>query len=190
MRKIKTKKELFDVLVEMTNGLNEQKLCICVDGDAGAGKSTLAKEIEEILDVNIVHTDHFYLPFNQRGTCASCHMNFDTIIKSVLVAFKSNQKIVFDHYDPHTDTVKNHYDLDNKSILVLEGSYSYHPSLRKYIDYSIALKIDEDKQKERIVKRSSLEIYEQFASKWISKEKTYQNETKLFEEVDILLDLE
>ena len=161
----------------------EKKHCIVIDGDSAAGKSTLGKELAQIFNANLVSMDSFYLPFNQRKDCSWCHMDFERLKHSVLDPFKQGQDLHYVTYNPHDDCVTMNHTLPANRLLILEGSYSFHPQLRPYVDVSIALFLDEDTQRSRIINRSSLSDYERFKAIWIPKEKAYQHETNLINSV-------
>lgn len=162
-----------------------QRFCIVIDGDAAAGKSTLGKELAQILNANLVSMDSFYLPFNQRKDCSWCHMDFKRLVDTVLNPFQKGQDLHFVTYNPHDDCVTMSHTLPANRLLILEGSYSYHPLIRSYVDVSIALFLDEDTQQSRIINRSSLNDYERFKAIWIPKEKAYQHKTDLINSVTL-----
>lgn len=162
-------------------------IVIAIDGDAGAGKSTLSYDLAKSLNAHIVHMDDFYLPFEKRKECATCHMDFERVLNSVLIPNKKNETLSYYTYNAHQDEIVERVNVSHVNVLILEGSYSYHPSLRAYIDISVALKVDEQTQKERIIQRSNEERYEFFKNVWIQKEKTYQKETDLLNSVDFIL---
>jgi hypothetical protein len=56
------------------------------------------------------------------------------------------------------------------------------------VDLSIALNVEGELQKKRIIERSSEAMYERFSSIWVPKEKAYQKETDLFHQVDYILE--
>ena len=56
---------------------------------------------------------------------------------------------------------------------VIEGSYSFHPRLRKYSDFKVFLTQNKESQKKRIIKRNGQEIWKMFESKWIPLEENY-----------------
>ena len=170
--------------------LSPTPLVVALDGDAGSGKSTLASEWGHQFDANVVRIDDFYLPFFKRHDCSSCHIDFDRLLTSVLIPFINHLPLTYDAYDPHQNVITQTFIKEYKPMLILEGSYSYHPILRPYIDLAIGLSIDPPTQKQRIVARSSTEIYERFASIWIPKEKAYQKESNLYDSVDYLLEIQ
>lgn len=163
---------------------------IAIDGDSASGKSTLSIFLAKRFDANIAHIDSFYLPFDKRRECSSCHIDYPRILSTIIHPFHAKQALEFYTFNPHIDQITDRFNQPYKNILILEGSYSFHPDLRPFIDISIGMRISEQIQKERIVKRSSLEVYERFRSIWIPKEKSYQQESDLFDSVDYILETE
>jgi uridine kinase len=175
---------LKDLIQSHPNGL-----CIVIDGDAAAGKTTLGSFLAETFNANLVHMDSFYLPFDRRTDLPWGHMDFSRLLITVLYPFRQHVPIIYEDYDAHQDQIKSQTELPVLPILILEGSFSFHPQLRPYIDVSIGMTISSNKQKERILKRSSESVFTRFNQIWIPKEKAYQQETDLISKVDYLLDI-
>ena len=130
-----------DNIKKIENLIDEKKLnapaVISIDGPCGGGKSTLAAEIEKELGFNILHMDDFYLPFDKRDknwmNIIAGHMDFDRIIENVLKPYKENKKTNYVSYDCHSDKYLQEIPIDLNRLLVIEGSYTSHPILDKYV---------------------------------------------------------
>lgn len=183
MQRSKLTQEIHSILEKRSNS----SFVIVIDGDCASGKSTYAHELSLLLDANLIHMDDFYLPFSKRSESASGHMDVQRCIDTVLKPYRDGCDLDFYKYNPHSDQIVENYYLKHHPILIIEGSYSFHPLLRDYIDLSIIFKIDENTQKERIIQRSSEEVYERFRSMWIPKEKNYQKESKCLELCDLIV---
>jgi len=190
VKQLTSREQLVSLLKERINQSDDTTCIIAIDGDSASGKSTLGSILVEYFDANIAHIDSFYLPFDKRTECASCHIDYPRILSTVIHPFHEKQALEYYTFNPHIDQITDRFNHPYKNILILEGSYSFHPKLRSFIDVSIGMRISEQTQKERIIKRSSPEVYERFSSIWIPKEKSYQQEFQLFDSVDYILETE
>ena len=163
---------------------------ISIDGPCAGGKSTLASKLQEELFCNVVHMDDFYLPFDKRDknwmNIVAGHMDFDQVINTILQPYKEEGEVCYIPYDCHSDKFMQQVDIDINEILILEGSYSSHPSLEKFVDLKIFVDIDEDLQLERLKKRNP-NTYDKFLSMWVPFENNYFKELDIKNKSDLVL---
>ena len=62
-----------------------------------------------------------------------------------------------------------------------------HPSLSDCYDYSVFLEIDEETQKERIMKRNTPEMAERFFTEWTLLERKYFEKLHVKERCDMVI---
>ena len=62
-----------------------------------------------------------------------------------------------------------------------------HPLLSDCYDYSVFLEIDEETQKERIMKRNTPEMAERFFTEWILLEREYFEKLHVKERCDMVI---
>lgn len=174
--------------------IEEKKLTvpavISIDGPCGGGKSTLTSEIENELGFNILHMDDFYLPFDKRdknwmNTIAG-HMDFDRLIEKVLKPYKAGQKTNYISYDCHSDMYLQEIPIVLDKILVIEGSYTSHPILDKYVDLKVFVDIDKDEQVNRLTKRNP-DVVDKFLAMWVPFENNYFESLKIKEHSDLVV---
>jgi len=192
---------IYDIIVfmigaveQIKNVINEKKLqgqvVISIDGPCGSGKTTISKEIEEKLHFNILHMDDFYLPFQKRDknwmNIIAGHMDFDRLIDNVLEPYKERHKVNYISYDCHSDKFMQEIPVDLNKFLVIEGSYTAHPLLAKYVDLRIYIDIDKDTQVDRLTKRNS-DVVDKFISMWVPYEYRYFEELKIKELSDLVI---
>ena len=180
-------KKIFDII-------NEKKLSapavVSIDGPCGSGKSTLASIIEKDLGFNILHMDDFYLPFQKRDknwmNIIAGHMDFNRLIEDVLEAYKSKTKTNYISYDCHSDKYLQEIPIDLDKILIIEGSYTSHPILDKYVDLKIFVEIDKDEQVRRLTKRNP-DVVDKFLSMWVPFENNYFESLKIKKNSDLVV---
>ena len=181
-------------LEKIKNLISERKLSapavIAIDGPCGGGKTTLAAEIEKELGFNILHMDDFYLPFQERDknwmNIIAGHMDFNRLIENVLEPYKSGKKTNYVSYDCHSDKYLQEIPIDISKILVIEGSYTSHPILDKYVALKVFVDIDKDEQVKRLTKRNP-DVVDKFLAMWVPFENNYFESLKIKEKSDVVV---
>lgn len=183
-----------DNIKKIKNIISESKITspavIAIDGPCGGGKSTLALEIENILGFNILHMDDFYLPFDKRDknwmNIIAGHMDFERLIENVLKPYKERKRTNYISYDCHSDKYLQEIPIDLDKILVIEGSYTSHPVLDKYVNLKIFVDIAKDEQIKRLTKRNP-NVVDKFLSMWVPFENNYFESLKIKEKSDLVV---
>jgi len=149
------------------------KGCIfAIDGPSGAGKTTLAAQISEVIDCNIIHADDFFLQEGQEMSLPDVSLDAIRLEQEVLVKLKTNpHSLIYNKYNCLTQKITP-ITITPKPITIIEGCYSTSPNLRQYYDFFVFLDIDKETQLKRIKKRNP-DKYERFATEWIPLEDKY-----------------
>ena len=154
---------------------------LAIDGRCGAGKTTLARRLEEEMTASgqtvfVAHTDDYTLPFDRRTEAVAGHMDFLRLKEELLFPFFAGEDALYRPFAPHEDRLLPESLVPARGILILEGAYSTHPILRPYLSCSIFLDIASDKQQARLLARNP-ERFDAFCSRWIPAEEAYIKET-------------
>ena len=181
-------------LEKIKERISEKKLSgnfiITIDGPCGAGKTTFANFLQKEIDANVVHMDDFYLPFKERDknwmNIVAGHMDFERLIKNVLEPYKAGKETNYVSYDCHSDKYMQEIPIDLDKILLLEGSYTSHPILDKYVALKVFVDIDKDEQVKRLTKRNP-DVVDKFLSMWVPFENRYFEELKIKENSDVVV---
>ncbi len=182
------------ILKILSNELNrlfivKSHVVIAIDGKCGAGKSTLARELEALYPANIIHMDDFYLPTTLRNgerlSEPGGNIHYERFLSQVLPAitqlqqdastldntFATQSYQIFDchimDYKPENATI------ENRPLTIVEGSYCLRPEFRDAYDLKVFLDIDTEEQQKRLLARNGKEAYKNFESKWIPMELNY-----------------
>ena len=152
-------------------------IIIAIDGRCASGKTTLAKAISEQIDCNVIHMDDFFLRPEQRtaNRLATPGENIDheRFLVEVLIPLSKGLPVTYHPFDCHKMGFGEEILLSPKKINIVEGSYSYHPSLRDYYAYTFFLTISLEEQMKRIIDREGVEKAKIFKEKWIPLEEEY-----------------
>lgn len=165
------------------------KPCIvAIDGRCAAGKTTLAEKLRQELLCNVIHADDFFLP-PQRRTKKRLEMpggniDYERILKDVLLPLKEKKDALYRPYDCKSDSYGEKITVPYGGIIIIEGSYSCHPSLWEYYDFHIFLSVQEAVQEERIRKRNTSSA-EMFFNHWIPLEEKYFDAYKTEEQCEL-----
>lgn len=154
-------------------------LLIAIDGRCGAGKTTLAKELQKILFCNVIHMDNFFLRPEQRSEerlkTPGENVDHERFLSEVLMPLSKNEGFSYRPYSCKTGAFSESVDVKPSRITVIEGSYSCHPKLWDYYDIHIFMDIDRKAQLKRITLRNGADTVKVFLNKWIPLEESYFN---------------
>lgn len=193
MESIKLNKENYNKLVQDIKQLanTNKPLIISIDGNCCSGKTTLADKLAKSLKASVLPMDDFFLRMEQRTKARYSEPggNVDRErVDKILGLYGNKKDICYAPFSCKTNTLSFLKRLDYNNILIVEGAYSCHPLLEKYYQYKIFLKVDSNKQLDRIAKRNGLEKLEDFKNKWIVYENTYFSTFDIESKANIVFD--
>ena len=150
---------------------------IAIDGRCASGKTVLSAELENILDCNVIHMDHFFLRSEQRTperlSTPGENVDHERFLTEVLIPLKNKAKSNYRPFDCKTMSFGKEIELDREKITVIEGSYSCHNALYDYYDLHIFMDVSAEEQMKRIELREGKFKVKLFESKWIPLEESY-----------------
>lgn len=153
---------------------------VCIDGRCGAGKSTLAKAIENRIDCNVVHMDDFFLPKEERRKNElGGNIDYKRLKKEVVSPFEKGEGISYRPFSCKNGAFLNEVTLERKSVTIIEGSYSCNKTLFEKCDLHVFVDVHKEVQIERLALRESEESLQRFKEMWIPSEERYFSETEL-----------
>lgn len=184
-------RELVEAVIALRNiDFTKNHIVISIDGNSASGKSTLAENLANLLNAETVHCDDFFLPQEMRSeerlNEVGGNIHYERLKEEVIDKLRKPAVISYKAYNCQNGDFKNKF-LMNKKVIIVEGAYSSHPYFENYADFKIFLKIDEETQRERILKRNGEEMLKRFTNEWIPKENKYFNEFKIEEKADIII---
>ncbi|NLE24931.1 MAG: uridine kinase [Clostridiaceae bacterium] len=169
----------------------KNRIIIAIDGNSGAGKSTLTKHIEEHFDCNVFHMDDFFLPLDlkteERLNEVGGNADYTRFRHEVADRLIKGGDFEYRVYNCHTLSYDRTVCVKEKSLNIVEGVYSMHPTLIDIYDYKIFLSIDHKEQIERIMERSGAALTQKFKEIWIPMENRYFSEMKIKEKCDLMI---
>lgn len=161
--------------------LKNGRAIVAIEGGSASGKTTLARFLSERYGATVFHMDDFFLTPSQRTkerlSEAGGNLDRERFESEVLIPLSRGEKIIYRPYSCKMGKIENETEILPSALVIVEGAYSTHPDLVKYYDYTVFLKIDPEKQMERIKKRNTPEQASRFFKEWIPLENTYFGKT-------------
>ena len=170
--------KILEMLKEQIDTLLEKKnfVLVAIDGKCTSGKTTLADKLAEIYDCNVFPMDDFFLRPEQRTPERSAevggNVDYERFQKEVLLPLKSGKAFSYRPFDCRTFTLAAPVAVTPQKLNIIEGTYSHHPYFCNPYDLKILLTVDEETQRQRILKRPAF-LHERFFETWIPMENKY-----------------
>jgi uridine kinase len=179
--------EDFSELVRRVKKLDEPCV-IAIDGRCGSGKTTLGNKLAEIWQADILHMDDFYLRKEQRTEerYRTPGENVDhERVEEYLKNWQKGKPFTWQKFDHRILEPGEVFLKYPRKKLVVEGSYSMHPDLRKYYDLTVFVSCSEETRYKRL-KARNVQNYSMFVKRWIPLEELYFNTMNIEESCDFV----
>ena len=170
----------------------QSAVLVALDGRCGSGKTTLAAQLTERFPQSItVHTDDFYLPPSRRVTgwekipCAN--MDTQRLRDEVVAPARAGQAFSYQAYSCREGAYLPPRPLGSAPLVIVEGSYSCHPTLADCYDLKVFVTCSKEEQARRLLAREG-ERYSGFTARWIPLEEGYFAKFQIEQTVDFILD--
>ncbi|MGI6733948.1 MAG: uridine kinase family protein [Anaerovoracaceae bacterium] len=161
---------------------------VAIDGNAAAGKSTLASLISHRYDCNVFHMDDFFLTpgkrTEERLKQAGGNVDWERFREEVLDNIRRGDGFCYWRYDCKTQCFCPPTEVRPRKLNLVEGAYSLHPELSNYYDLKLFLSLDPVEQSRRILARNGTEMHKRFLEEWIPMENRYFEEFNIKENCD------
>ena len=171
-----------------------QPVLLALDGRCGSGKTTLAAQLARQFPGSItLHTDDYYLPPARRVPgwekipCAN--MDLERLKTEVLAPARAGQAFSTRAYSCREGAYLSPVSFPPAPLVLIEGSYSHHPTLASYYDLRLFVTCSKEEQARRLRAREG-ERYPAFAARWIPLEEGYFARYQIEENADLILDTE
>ncbi len=179
--------DIFNKLNIKINNLlqNQSQIIIAIDGNSGAGKSSLSLALQNIYDATIIQMDDFFLqPYQrtiERFDLSDGNIDFERFNEDVISKLKNGSKVLFySKFDCAQGILTTPKKVLLNNIIIIEGTYSLHTLFRNVYDIKIFMSTTPETQLRRIEKSCGVKAIPQFVSRWIPLENRY------FQTLDIL----
>ena len=168
-----------------------QPFVIAIDGRAGAGKSTLAELLKNVLDAGIVYMDDFFLPLSMRSeerlAETGGNVHYERFAEQVLPKLRLSDAFTYDVFDCGYMDFNGTRTVSATEYRIVEGSYALHPAFGEYANLRIFVDVEAHEQLRRIIGRNGQELAEKFRELWIPMENRYFEKYKIRENADLII---
>lgn len=158
---------------------------IAVDGRCGSGKTGFADIAAQLIPgfMHVIHMDDFYLPWEARAEDWKDHpagnMDLERVRTQILDPVRAGRPLAYPPIlQAAAETTQDldgepiETDPDDVEMILIEGTYSQHPSLAKYYDWMLFLTCGHEEQTRRLQAREG-DYYPTFNSLWRALEERY-----------------
>lgn len=154
----------------------KETVTVAIDGNCTSGKTTLARQLEEIYDCNVFHMDDFFLRPEQRTPERFAeiggNVDYERFLEEVLLPLGSGKPFSYRPFSCSSFTLSEPVMMPSKKLNIIEGTYSLHPYFGEIYDLRIRLTVSPELQHQRILERPAF-LHKRFFEDWISMENRY-----------------
>lgn len=116
----------------------DKPILIAISGIRGAGKSTLAAKLGEIVDAHVISIDEFQKSGVFDASYAMWEiMDFARLESEVLIPYQAGRPAVYGIAHPSTGKIESTKTVPEGKKVIIEGVGIFRPELMKYFDYTI-----------------------------------------------------
>lgn len=190
---------------EMQKGRSAPSV-VAIDGESGAGKSTIAPLIAEKTDAALIHTDDFYaghIP-DQDWDEFSIQERYENVLdwarirEQVIEPLRSGRPAGWHAFDFSSGLREDGtfgMEIQGKErqpaeVILLEGAYAASPKLSDLIDLSVLLDVARSKRHARLRDREDFAFRRAWHERWDEVEVYYRREVKPKSSYDLVIELE
>ena len=194
--------QLFNKIDELLT--QKERAIVAIEGNSGAGKSSLAESLRSTYSCNAISMDSFFLRLEQRTperlSEPGGNVDYERFSSEVLKSLKTGDDIVYRPYDCKIMQLTDPVHFKQTRLTVVEGVYSMHPYFTRICEASamtgdtgaiydirVFLKVNEDEQRRRLRERNPM-LLERFINEWIPMENAYFKHFKIPQNCDYIFD--
>lgn len=168
----------------------QERVLVAIDGNCGAGKTTLGSALAAHYGCDLFHMDDFFLRPEQRTPAryaeAGGNVDYERFREEVLLPLKAGQPFSCRPFDCKSLTLSEPVRVTPGRLSIIEGSYSLHPYFGDPYDLKIFLSADPELQRQRILARPAF-LHRRFFEEWIPMENRYFEAFQIRRKCDLQL---
>lgn len=176
-----------------TRRAQKRPVLIGLDGRCGAGKTTAAGLIASFFNASVLHMDDFFLPFalrsEKRLSEPGGNIHYERFQREVAEKLARGEAVKYGVFDCSVGQITHEKALENREVILIEGSYALHPAWRAMYDIRLFADVDPAVQRARILARNGEARWSAFEQKWIPMEEKYFSFCQVREACDLILKL-
>lgn len=147
-----TYEELFETIDTLRKTYNA--FAVAIDGQARAGKTTLAAYLSKKYGAPVVHLSDFILPPAQRAADADMtpagDLDLERFDEEIVTPWLEKRPLVYTTVDPTSGEMLDRRALPDGQMFIFEGTYVLHPYIRDFYDLRLFVRVGEEEQARRL----------------------------------------
>ena len=163
----------------------KERPIIAIDGPAGAGKTTLAREINLVLSlemsVNVVHMDDLY-----DGWSNALTQDLTQVLRYLVEQHRKEESAMVRRYNWATSSFAESEEIAPADLLILEGVGSCDKALQDDLAALICIDIDPEIGVKRVLERDGAQVADEM-KKWLGAQQDYFSQHSTREKADFIL---
>lgn len=169
---------------------SRSRVIVAIDGNCTSGKTTLARQLSESYDCNIIHMDDFFLRPEQRTperyAQPGGNVDYERFREEVLLPLTAGTSFSYRPFSCSTFTLSEPVSVRPKKLTIVEGTYCLHPHFGDVYDLKVRLTVKAELQQQRILERPEF-LHKRFFEEWIPMENRYFQVFSISEKCDLVL---
>ena len=169
---------------------SKDRVVVAIDGGAATGKTTLAALLAKRYGGEVIHMDDFFLRPEQRtpDRFSEAGGNFDRerFLEEITPYINKREAFSYRIFDCSQMRLNGNAEISDARLVIVEGSYSHHPTISESFDLRVFLRVDEEERRRRIIMRNG-ERSEMFFTRWIPLENRYFEAFAIEKKADIII---
>lgn len=166
------------------------RVVIAIDGQSGAGKTTLAGLLADRYGARVLHGDDYFPRPGHRhdpGQLAGVNLDVARFLQEIIHPLEEDRDIYTRPFDCKNNRLLPPRHIPFLPVSILEGSYCLHPSFGPYYDVAIFLQVDPAVQRARLQARYDAPRLQRATEEWIPMENAYFSSLNIPEKCDFIL---
>ena len=163
---------------------------LAIDGQCGSGKTTIADLLKEIYNASVVRMDDFFVPPALRDEPhKKLPVHYERFEEEVLPNLRTDSDFFYTAFDCSKMDYGDKVSVENKGLVIVEGSYSLAPRFGRYYDISAYVCCSPTDRIERLSNRCQSEaLMQRFINEWIPCEDRYCEEFGIDKNADFIIE--
>ena len=151
------------------------RMVIAIDGNSGAGKTTLAGLLADRYKARVFHGDDYFPRPGQPAAQRLPGGNLDLarFMEEVIAPIREDRDGYVRRFDCRTGKLQDPRHIPYAPITIVEGSYCLHPALGPYYDLALFLKAEPGSQRARLQSRYDAARFQRAMEEWVPRENAY-----------------
>jgi uridine kinase len=160
-----------------TRMVQQEPVCVAIDGPSAAGKSTLAAMLGEVFGCPVLHVDDYFVPqwerSEERMNRPGGNIDATRFAREALPSMTAGVAFSTGVFDCHTQAIQQIRTIPAAPLYITEGVYALHPDLADAYHIKVFMDVDPLTQRRRILRRNGREIARRYHNEWIPMENDY-----------------